>query len=90
VSIIIITQCLFYNREMVVVFGCDVGHSICVGCFVEYMENELSGRRFLEHPQLGYTIKCPGICYTRLRDLYLYLLQLDVMVQKLRRSTTLE
>ena len=49
------------DRDMVVVFDCEVGHSICVGCFVEYMERTLNDRGFVEDRQHGYTIKCPGI-----------------------------
>ncbi|XP_065895371.1 E3 ubiquitin-protein ligase parkin-like isoform X2 [Dysidea avara] len=49
-------------REMVVVFDCIVGHSICVGCFVEYMERTLNDRGFVEDRQHGYTIKCPAGC----------------------------
>ena len=52
---------LVLDREMVVVFDCIVGHSICVGCFVEYMERTLNDRGFVEDRQHGYTIKCPGI-----------------------------
>jgi len=43
-----------------VVFNCGVGHSMCVGCFVDYIEDALNNRRFLEHRQYGYTIQCPG------------------------------
>jgi len=43
-----------------VVFNCDVGHSMCVACFVDYIEDALNNRRFSEHRQYGYTIQCPG------------------------------
>ena len=45
-----------------VVFDCIVGHSICVGCFVEYAESALNNRGFVKHDQYGFTIKCPSMC----------------------------
>jgi len=49
----------------VAVFDCDVGHSICIGCFVDYIEHGLNNRQFKEHRQYGYTMQCPGmkVCY---------------------------
>ncbi|XP_065895365.1 E3 ubiquitin-protein ligase parkin-like [Dysidea avara] len=49
-------------RDIVVVFDCIVGHSICVGCFVEYAESALNNRGFVKHDQYGFTIKCPNHC----------------------------
>lgn len=46
----------------VVVFDCDVGHSMCVGCFVEYIKDALNHRAFKKHPEYGYTIQCPNKC----------------------------
>ncbi|XP_065894748.1 E3 ubiquitin-protein ligase parkin-like [Dysidea avara] len=57
-------QCIacYEIRDIVVVFDCDVGHSICVGCFVEYAETALNSRGFENHDEYGYTIKCPADC----------------------------
>ena len=35
--------------EKVVVFDCDVGHSMCISCFVEYIKDALSRRIFKKH-----------------------------------------
>ena len=54
--------CVYHcYREMVVVFDCDVGHSMCIRCYVDYIEDALNNRRFKEHRQYGYTIQCPGM-----------------------------
>lgn len=52
---------IYVHREMVAVFDCDVGHSMCIRCFVDYVEDALNNRRFKEHRQYGYTIQCPGM-----------------------------
>lgn len=52
----------FDVRDVVVVFDCDVGHSMCIRCYVDYIEDALNNRRFKEHRQLGYTIQCPAGC----------------------------
>lgn len=46
---------------MVAVFDCDVGHSMCIRCYVDYIEDALNNRRFKEHRQYGYTVQCPGL-----------------------------
>ena len=48
--------------ETVVVFDCDVGHSMCIDCFVTYIKDALNHRNFKRHPDIGYTIQCPDGC----------------------------
>ena len=48
--------------EIITVFDCDVGHSMCLRCFVDYGEDALNNRRFILHNDHGYTIKCPAGC----------------------------
>ena len=50
------------ETELVVVFDCDVGHSMCIDCFVAYAKDALNHRNFKEHPKYGYTIQCPDGC----------------------------
>ena len=50
------------ETELVVVFDCDVGHSMCIACFVTYIKDALNHRNFKEHPQYSYTIQCPAGC----------------------------
>ena len=50
------------ETELVVVFDCDVGHSICITCFMRYIKDALYRRNFKRHPQYGYTIQCPDSC----------------------------
>ena len=50
------------ETEIVVVFDCDVGHSMCIRCFVTYIKNALNHRNFKKHPEHGYTIQCPDGC----------------------------
>ena len=50
------------ETEVVVVFDCDVGHSMCIGCFVTYIKSALNHRNFKKHSQYGYTIQCPDNC----------------------------
>ena len=50
------------ETEVVVVFDCDVGHSMCIACFVTYIKDALNHRNFKEHRQYGYTIQCPDSC----------------------------
>ena len=50
------------ETEVVVVFDCDVGHSMCIACFVTYIKEALNHRNFKKHPEYGYTIQCPNNC----------------------------
>ena len=50
------------ETELVVVFECVVGHSMCIACFVTYIRDALNHRNFKKHPQYGYTIQCPDGC----------------------------
>ena len=52
----------FEVGEIVSVFDCDVSHSMCMSCFVAYIEDALNKRGFILHNQYGYTIKCPAGC----------------------------
>ena len=52
----------FDVNETITVFDCDIGHSMCMRCFVDYVEDALNNRRFILHSQYGYTIKCPAGC----------------------------
>lgn len=52
----------FDSTEIIVVFDCDANHSMCVRCFVDYVEDSLNNRRFRLHNQYGYTIRCPTGC----------------------------
>ena len=44
------------------VFDCDIGHSMCLQCFTNYIEDALTNRHFILHSQYGYTIQCPAGC----------------------------
>ena len=48
------------TEETVLVFSCD--HLIRTDCFTDYCRSRLADRRFLLHPQLGYTLRCPQDC----------------------------
>ena len=50
------------ETKIVVVFDCDVGHSMCISCFVTYIKDALNHRNFKKHPDYGYTIQCPDNC----------------------------
>ena len=50
------------EAEMVVVFDCVVGHSMCIACFITYIKDALNHRNFKSHPTHGYTIQCPDSC----------------------------
>lgn len=49
-------------QEMMVVFNCPDKHCMCVDCFMQYCEVQLTNRQFEEHQQIGYTIRCPAQC----------------------------
>lgn len=65
---------------MVTVFDCDVGHSMCILCYVQYIEDALNNRRFKEHRQYGYTIQCPGMTWVHCIVCEHYFVQRVVMV----------
>ena len=48
------------TEETVVEFSCR--HLICTACFTDYCRSRLADRRFLLHPRLGYTLRCPQDC----------------------------
>ena len=51
-----------HRRDTVVVFDCPDKHTLCLDCFVEYCEVQLTDRQFEEHPDAGYTLRCPAKC----------------------------
>ena len=55
-------------------FDCDVGHSMCIRCYVSYIEDALNNRRFKENRQYGYTIQCPGMQMARIHYIVLWVL----------------
>ena len=48
--------------DVIVVFDCDVSHSMCLQCFVCYAKDALNHRTFKRHPDYGYTLICPAEC----------------------------
>lgn len=42
------------------VFPCQIQHTICVDCFVRYCSVYLNERRFIQTEEHGYSIACPG------------------------------
>lgn len=49
-------------KDIVFIFDCDVGHSMCLQCFIAYSEDAPVNQRFALHSIYGYTIKCPAGC----------------------------
>ncbi|XP_067674442.1 E3 ubiquitin-protein ligase parkin-like [Haliotis asinina] len=49
-------------RSPVLVFPCESGHVMCIECFRVYGITQLSERRFIKHPEYGYTLPCPAGC----------------------------
>ena len=52
----------FEVKDVILVFGCDVNHSMCMQCFTDYAKDALNNHRYTLHDQYGYTIKCPAGC----------------------------
>ncbi|XP_046849643.1 E3 ubiquitin-protein ligase parkin-like isoform X2 [Xenia sp. Carnegie-2017] len=48
------------NADLVLVFPCQIQHTICVDCFVRYCSVYLNERRFIQTEEHGYSIACPG------------------------------
>ncbi|XP_041462571.1 E3 ubiquitin-protein ligase parkin-like [Lytechinus variegatus] len=46
----------------VLVFPCSAAHVMCLDCFSQYCRLCLNERRFIQSPQLGYTLPCPAGC----------------------------
>ncbi|KAH9500208.1 hypothetical protein Btru_077477 [Bulinus truncatus] len=57
-------ECIICSDVMshVLIFPCSPGHIMCLDCFRQYGSTCLSERRFIEHPQHGYTLPCPAGC----------------------------
>ena len=43
-------------------FDCPDKHTLCLDCFMQYCEVQLTDRQFEEHPSVGYTLRCPAKC----------------------------
>ncbi|XP_074640129.1 E3 ubiquitin-protein ligase parkin-like [Tubulanus polymorphus] len=48
--------------DLVLVFRCNAGHSICLECFRLYCLSKLNERGFIQHETIGYTLRCPAGC----------------------------
>ena len=35
---------------------------LCIDCFLQYCEVELTSRKFEENREAGYTVRCPAKC----------------------------
>eukprot|EP00057_Strongylocentrotus_purpuratus_P035352 XP_798730.2 PREDICTED: E3 ubiquitin-protein ligase parkin [Strongylocentrotus purpuratus] len=46
----------------VLVFPCSASHVMCLDCFRQYCRLCLDERRFIQSPELGYTLPCPAGC----------------------------
>nr|XP_054750583.1 E3 ubiquitin-protein ligase parkin-like [Lytechinus pictus] len=46
----------------VLVFPCSAAHVMCLDCFSQYCRLCLNERRFIQSPELGYTLPCPAGC----------------------------
>ena len=57
--------------NVIAVFDCDMSHSICLSCFLNYAIDALNHRKFKWHPDHGYTIQCPYGCEgSEVKDTY--------------------
>jgi parkin len=52
----------FDVKDTVVVFDCPDKHTLCLDCFMEYCDVQLTDRQFEEHRDAGYTLRCPAKC----------------------------
>ncbi|XP_069579864.1 E3 ubiquitin-protein ligase parkin isoform X1 [Brachyistius frenatus] len=48
--------------DVVLVFPCAERHVTCLDCFHRYCQTRLDERRFVHHPEIGYSLPCAAGC----------------------------